>query len=99
MLKLCSSEYKADPVQGEAIWFQCLEKIFKHIKIENLSRENVPIGVRDLLNDIVSIILEKLCSQINVDFFISVISLLFLRHSLCISRYYLSTYFPRPIFL
>lgn len=72
LLEVCAQEYRVDPVQGEPIWFSCLERIFKHIKIENLVKENVPVAIRDLLNDIVSIILEALCSQINVDFFVNV---------------------------
>lgn len=66
MLSMCAEEYSADQVQGETVWFRCLEKIFRHIKIENLVKENVPIAIRDLLNEIVTIILNEMCSQVNV---------------------------------
>lgn len=76
MLDVCCQEYKVDPVQGENIWFSCLERVFKHIKIENLVKENIPLAIRELLNDIVSLVLEKLCEEVNVDFFINVPRLL-----------------------
>ena len=54
------------------MWFSCLDKIFKHIKIENLVKEKVPAPVKELLGEVVSAILTEMCKYITVEFFINV---------------------------